>query len=267
MIGCDHRSVTAAAGAAGASQEAAGQGAGLRAGLRPRPAARRRRRRLRRGRLPLGGGVHLQGLQERSFARRVPGCHRSCPYQVGTALMLSVRETRARFLAQKIGSWSTISTDCAEQPGPGVAQRRSAAPRLMPSASAASWCDQAGEVAQLDQLRGRGIGLASSRVSASSSASKVVGAGLGGGEIVGQVDAHAGRRRACRPACGGPVRRGCGAWPRPRRRRSGRGCSSAGLDRRRPAAGRPRGPGPWPAASAPALPGPVSTAASRRSSS
>ena len=26
--------------------------------------------------------------------------------------------------------------------------------------------------------------------------------------------------------CGGLVRRGCGAWPRPRRRRSGRGCSS-----------------------------------------
>ena len=36
------------------------------------------------------------------------------------------------------------------------------------------------------------------------------------------------RRRPCGSACGGRARRGCGAWPRPRRRRSGRGRPSRG---------------------------------------
>ena len=65
----------------------------------------------------------------------------------------------------------------------------------------------------------------------------------------------------------GVDRRGCGAWPRPRRRRSGRGRSSAGRSRRPPAGGTPRGPGRSPGASGPASPGPSAgrrVAATRR---
>ena len=82
-----------------------------------------------------------------------------------------------------------------------------------------------------------------------------------------EVDPHAGRRRACRPACGGPGRRGCGAWPRRRRRRSGRGRSSPAAASARPAGGTPRGPGRWPGGSGPASRRPAAAAASLRSSS
>ena len=51
-----------------------------------------------------------------------------------------------------------------------------------------------------------------------------------------------GSRRAFQPACAGPNRPRCGAWPRRQRRRSARGRRR--LDRR-PVAGTPRGRGRW----------------------
>ena len=98
----------------------------------------------------------------------------------------------------------------------------------MPSASAACSMRQAGEVAELDQL----------------GAWRVLGGQLGQAPRPGPAARR--RRRGgrastssrstrCRsPPCfepllaAGAARRGCGAWPRRRRRRSGRGCSSAG---------------------------------------
>ncbi len=65
------------------------------------------------------------------------------------------------------------------------------------------------------------------------------------------------RPRPWHCACGGPDRSGCGAWPRPRRQRNGRGCPSAWRSRHRPAAGTPREPGRSPGASDRAFPGPI----------
>ena len=144
----------------------------------------------------------------------------------------------------------------AARPGRS-AQCRSAVAGEMPRASAACSHGQAGEVAELDQLGlGRVVPRPARRAPRPGPAARRVRLGDGS------------RRRRGRPgprppprfsgsACGGRPRRGCGAWPRRRRRRSGRGRSTAGRRRRRRAGGRPRGPGRWPGASGRASPAPA----------
>jgi len=67
-----------------------------------------------------------------------------------------------------------------------------------------------------------------------------------------------GRRRVSPTASAGRFRPGSAAWPPPQPRRNAPGCFTAAFSQHPPTAGRPHAPGPWPEASALALPGPSS---------
>ena len=242
-------------------QEAAGLVVGLQQRARPVGAGRRRRRRPGPGRRPARPGRPVQGREEdRAFgsvmARSPVGRARDRRRRRPLYPQCDVRGgiTPGNFREGP----GLLGVDLAAEPGAGVgpvAGRRCEVDR--PRTSAASARVSPAKYAELDQL----------------GACRVRWRRAGRGPRRGR----AGRRRSSgaagwsasrstRPpaaavlepvAGGGRSRRGCAAWPRPPRRRSGRGRPRAGRDRRRPAAGTPRGPGRWPGASARASRGPA----------
>ena len=125
----------------------------------------------------------------------------------------------------------------------------------MPRARAASSIGQAGEVAELDEF---GLcGGPRGELARASSRARVVGRLRSAMASVVEVDRARGRRRLG-ASCGGPcstrMRRMASAaaakkWPR---------LSQCWARSARPAADRPRGPGPWPGGSGRASPGPAS---------
>ena len=96
----------------------------------------------------------------------------------------------------------------------------------MPSTPRGLFLGEPGEVAELHELgldRVLGFELRQGLVEGQ----EVLGGGRGRDVDVVEVLAAPAGRRASRPACGGRCRRGCGAWPRPPRRRNGRGYPTA----------------------------------------
>ncbi len=124
----------------------------------------------------------------------------------------------------------------------------------------------AGEVAELDELRGRlvvplqlGEGLVEGQ--------REVGPAVDVRRDVVDVEPAESSPGLLGRLASGAVRRGCAAWPLRRRRRSGPGRARAGRVRPPPVGGTPRGPVRWAGASAPAARGPASmrpAAAARR---
>src|SRR5262249_28590215 len=90
--------------------------------------------------LALGRGAQLQGLQEEIIRSGIPGRHDRSPIGSRPPLSLSARNRRA--LRAKKRNWSNYFDNWRNSQARASAHRRSAAPRLMPSASAASWCER-----------------------------------------------------------------------------------------------------------------------------
>src|SRR5262249_55233221 len=90
--------------------------------------------------LPLAGGAQLQGLQEQLVRSWGPRRHGWCP--VGSRLPSPCNaRNRGGLRAKKAAAVHYFDSWRNSQARPS-AQRRSAAPRLRPSASAASWCER-----------------------------------------------------------------------------------------------------------------------------
>ena len=249
--------------AAGDSEEAArpGRGREQRLDTCPRAARRRRRRRSRKAARSSGVGDRQGGVED-ARVRFMAAWRSSTRAGLGRAprVQCEIRgaesATRSREILRGPVGRPPAPISLREEPGPGVGPVPLGGRAGRSQGRGGLLDGQAGEVAELDEL-----GLAGS------SGREPVQGLVEGEQVLGgrrrrrsglvQVDAGAGRRRAWRPACGGRCRRGCGAWPRPPRRRSGRGRPSPGRPRRRPAGGRPRGPGRWPGGSGRASPAPA----------
>ena len=171
-----------------------------------------------------------------------------------------------RYAGRESGKKSDVAEMATRRLGParGATARRGRTPSAVGGdaarcrdASAASLDGQTGEVAELDQLGREGV--VRRPIARWPRRSESASSGPGPAARLGRVEVDAVPAPAAlrTPACGGRLRRGCGAWPRPPRRRSGRGRSSPVAGPRRRAGGTPRGPGRWPGGSGPASPRPA----------